>query len=211
MLSVNAGTTTVTTINAATLNGRLDLTGDFDRGEDYRGVIVSSAGATITGGKRDDILTGGAGADTFALSAGGKDVVFFRMLADSEFGSSDRIGGFTGGDDKLSFNGDAGAGGIFQGSTDVTEVLLFSQKTPFQNADTVITLDYGGNQNGIAAVQDRIATMHALAPTDYASAYDTQSRTFYIDSNQDGLLSSADVAIVLTGTPTIAFYDLMLV
>src|SRR5262249_33730731 len=99
--TANTTTSAVTGVNAATLSGALDMTANYNSGESFLGLKVSTAGATITGGSGDDFLAGNSGTDTFDLSHGGHDTVDFLHQTDSPAlgGHGDVINGFVSGND----------------------------------------------------------------------------------------------------------------
>jgi hypothetical protein len=204
----------VTTINASAMTGALDLTGSYDAYDAFVGMQVSSSGAAIIGGKGNDYLTGGYGADTFGLSAGGHDTVLYRSSAQSWFGAQDSINSFKSGDDKIALDRNGNGGGVFI-NADVSGIRLFSQKPVSERTDGVITLDFGGNVADLTAAQARIADMHTLSGEDYAAVYDMANHVLWIDSDQDGLLqgniSFADLQVELNNLSTFLWTDLILV
>ncbi|HEV2561861.1 MAG TPA: calcium-binding protein [Rhizomicrobium sp.] len=94
------------TVNGASLGATDVLT--------FNGAAETNGTFTITGGAGNDVLTGGAGIDTFNLGSGGNDIVSGGGGNDTfnfngAFTSTDQVDGGAGAD-KLSLNGDYSTG-----------------------------------------------------------------------------------------------------
>jgi len=177
---VTKGTVFVTTVGT----GSVTLTGGDTNTTFNASSVGATKSATITTGKGDDLIIGGAGDDTInagngtntIIGGGGKDIMtggtgvdtyLYNFVTDSQGTKVDVITNFQ-----------VGAGG------DVIDVSALPAPAG----------QFLGIVNGYGAVLTSL-----LNDSKTNAVFDSSTSTLYIDANGDAALTGADMAIQLTG------------
>ena len=219
----SAGTATLTTIDASTATGDLDIDG-------LAGAYKASTAVTITTGEGDDSVAGSAFSDTLSLGDGddtlaagdGNDTVTAGDGNDSIDGGNgaDSIDGGEGNDTiDGGVNGDTLTGGTGS-DVFVYDVLNDSRNTT--GPDTISDFLSGTDRFDISGLQGNATTTAAGGITGFTyvgefgsfadasgavtdasgllqAVLDTSTNILYFDLNDDGTLNNNDVAVILTG------------
>jgi hypothetical protein len=171
-----------TTVNAATATGNLDL----------RGVGLSTtAGATITTNTGNDIVVGGAKADTIVVGSG-NDIVYGSAGIDTVTLGS--------GNDTLIFTALAQSGSA---STDIINDFISGEDNI--NVTSFNVASFGGNfANGV------LAEGGLTGGGTVSAVYQQDANLLWVDVDGNGTLDANDLRVTLTGVTKLVASDLSL-
>ena len=203
--TVNVSGDAATTISGATnptttVLGLFDASGMTDN-ITVSGVNLKAAGGTVKLGAGDDSWTVGTadGADTYDISAGGKDTITYTAVAQSDAAGMDTIIGFTSGSDDIDLTALGVTtttlfGGVGANKT-AAEAILAGATAPttvFQADDNILWVDSSNdNQLGAGDFRVLLSGVTTIAATDLGLAASGATSTL-----------SAASAVVNTTTKT---------